>query len=306
MEAEIAGTTPLPPLPYAEWKATKDTLHLWSQIIGKIRLAATPHRNQWWNVTLLPSPRGLAARGMRRNGIDFEIEFDFIDHRLVARTAVGQTQSFALADGLSVADFFSRTQALLRELGVPTPIVPKPYGVPITTPFAEDVEHHRYDADAVTRWWNVVRWSADVFDVYAADFTGKQSPAHIFWHTFDLAMARYNGELAPQRAGASRVEREAYYYAVIAVGFWPGDANVLAPTYYTYTVPEPDALKDQPLEPAEATWTVSGSGHIGTLPYEVVRLSRDPSATLLAFLKSGYDAGTRVAGWEIDRFASKF
>jgi hypothetical protein len=302
----MTRATALPALPYAPWEPTKTTLHLWAQIVGKIRLKSTPHRNQWWNATLAFTPRGLAARGMRQNGVDFEIEFDFIDHRLAGRANSGQMESFALHDGLSVARFFANVTDLLRTLGVEVSILAKPYGVPITTPFAADEEHHAYDADAVARWWHIGHWTVDVFDEFGSEFAGKQSPAHLFWHSFDIAMARYNGRLAPERAGANLVEREAYYYEDIAIGFWPGDRNVPAPTYYTYTAPEPETLTRQTLRPSSAAWVASGSGHLGTLPYDVVRESDDPRSTLLDFVRSGYEAGTKAAGWDARALASAF
>ncbi len=292
----------LPELPYAAWEPTKTTLHLWAQVVGKIRLATTPHRNQWWNVTLAFTPVGLAARGMQRNGIDFEIEFDFIAHRLVARTAAGRSDSFALVDGLSVAQFYHATLHMLERLGVGVGIRAVPYGVPIVTPFAQDSQHANYDAGAVARWWTISLWTTHVMDSFASGFAGKQSPPHLFWHSFDLAMARYSGQPAPAREGASFVEREAYAFEVIAFGFWAGDANVAAPTYYTYTAPEPAGLTDTALRPAQAAWTASGSGHLGTLAYDVVRQAPDPQAVLLDFFASGYAAGTKAGSWNTAAF----
>ncbi|MBV8580236.1 MAG: hypothetical protein JOZ86_06330 [Candidatus Eremiobacteraeota bacterium] len=296
----------LPPLPYAEWEPTKTTLHLWSQIVGKVRLRATPHLNQWWNAALHLTSRGFAAHGMVHDGIDFALEFDLIDHHLVGSTAAGRSAAFGLVDGLSVAAFYAKTTALLSDLGVPVHILAKPYGVPIETPFARDEEHRSYDRDAVRRWWEIARFTADTLTDFASGFAGKQSPVNLYWHSFDLAMGRFNGKLAPPKPEANLVEREAYRYDVISFGFWAGDANVPAPAYYTYTAPEPPTLTTQQLRPEQATWVPSGAGHLGVLPYDVVRATADPHATLLDFYASGYEAGTRTAAWDVAALASRF
>jgi hypothetical protein len=305
MMTNAGAHSELPPLPYPDWEPTKTTLHLWTQIVGKIRLAATPHRNQWWNVTLYFTPRGLEARGMRRNGIDFTIEFDFIAHRLEVRTCIGGSDSFALHDGLSVAQFYANIMTVLEKLGVDTAIRARPYGIPITTPFAQDAEHAQYDRAAVERWWFISRWTTQVMDRFAAGFTGKQSLPHLFWHSFDLAMSRYNGRRAPVRDGAGTVEREAYAFEVIAFGFWPGDANVKEPTYYTYTAPEPTTLTTFALRPQQARWSASGASHLGALAYDAVRSAADPQAALLDFFHSGYDAGAAAAGWDLDPLTAR-
>lgn len=288
----------LPPLTYSEWEPTKTTLHLYAQIVGKIRLACVPLQNHWWNVTLYPNATGLTTGLMRYDATLFEVALDLTDHRLVVSTGAGVRESFKLRDGLSVRKFYRKLFEILDELGIGVQILAKPYGVPITTPFEKDDEHASYDREAVERWNLVNRWSADVFRSYASDFAGKASPAHVFWHSFDLAMGRYNGKRAPEKpAGTSMVEREAYSHEVIAVGFWPGDAKMTAAAYYTYTAPEPTALTNEPLA-AGGVWAPSGGGHMGVLPYDVVRSSATPEATLLEFLRSGYAAGAKAAGWD--------
>ncbi|MGZ3508843.1 MAG: DUF5996 family protein [Vulcanimicrobiaceae bacterium] len=294
-------------LPYPSWEPTKTTLHLWCQIVGKIKLATTFHRNHWWNVTLHPSGRGLSSGRMRSGETVFGIDFDLFNHELVIQTnrAHGEA-TIPLRDGLSVAEFYGTLMEKLGALGIDVKILAKPYGVPMTTPFEQDTEHASYDAQSVRKWWAIVVWSADVFEEYASRFYGKQSPAHVFWHTLDLAMARYSGRRAPERPNATIVEADAYSHEVISAGFWAGDANIPAPTYYTYTVPEAATLIDQPLRPSQATWVPSGSGHLGVLSYDVVRQSADPRATLLDFLQSGYDAGTTTNGWDTAALASTF
>lgn len=297
----------LEPLPYAQWKPTKTTLHLMSQIVGKIRLGHVPHRPHWWNVTLIPTCRGLSTLRMRHQDVFFEIEFDFIDHRLVVRTSSAhEPKSFALNDGLSVAQFHASLFAMLSELGMHVSIVGKPYGMGVDIPFAEDVEHAAYDRVMVRRWWDALVWSADVFEQFGSEFVGKESPAQLFWHGFDLALARFSGRPAAGPPKDDPVQQEAYSHEVIAVGFWPGDETTPAPAYYTYTAPEPGNLTTFSLEPEPAGWHPSGAGHIGALPYDVVRESPDPRETLLRFLRSGFEAGTRAAAWDVPSLVSNF
>jgi hypothetical protein len=294
-------------LPYRAWEPTKTTLHLWCQIVGKLRLRYTPHRNHWWNVTLVPTARGLSTLRMRDGTTFFEIELDLVDHVTILRSnRRSAAASFRLQDGLSVAAFYRNVMEMLHGIGIDARIVAKPYGVPMTTPFAEDEQHRTYERAMVRRWFDATLWTANVLEEFAAGFAGKQSPVHLFWHAFDLAMARYSGRRAAGPPKDDPVQREAYSHEVIAFGFWPGDENVPAPTFYTYTAPEPPELIAQPLQPAGAAWVPSGSGHLGTLPYEVVRTAADPKAALTAFLRAGYEAGTRTAGWDVEALASRF
>jgi hypothetical protein len=297
----------LAPLPYTEFKPTKVTLHLMCQIVGKIRLGYVPFRSHWWNVTLIPTPRGLSTLRMREGDTFFDIEFDFIDHVVIVRSMhAHEPKRIELHDGLSVAAFYAALFASLAELGLRPVIVDKPYGMGVETPFSTDTEHASYDRVLVRRWWEALLWSADVLDQFAAGFEAKESPAHLFWHGFDLAMARYNGKPSTRPPSPNIVEREAYNREVIAFGFWPGDDNTPAPTYYTYTAPEPADLTKMPLAPAGAGWYPSGSGHIGGLSYDAVRESADPRATLMTFLRSGFDAGVRAAKWEAEPLLSDY
>jgi hypothetical protein len=293
-----------PELPLASWEDTKTTLHLWSQIVGKVRLASTAPRNHWWNVTLYVDVRGLTTRRLHgADGVVFQIDFDFVDHRLVVRTNRGETESFALVDGLSVAAFDERLHATLARLGVDVAIRESPFGVPVTTPFTDDREHAAYDADAVERFWRILDWTDGVLEEFAGRFCGKTSPVHLFWHSFDLAVARFGGTRAPKGTELGLVDREAYSHEIIPFGFWAGDQNVREPTYYSYTSPEPDGLREAPLAPVEARWIDSGAGSLAVLPYEAVRTSTEPRATLLAFFESAYQAGAGAAGWDRDALA---
>jgi len=291
-------------LPYADWEPSKTTLHLWCQIVGKIALRASALRNHWWNCTLKPTARGVRTERLHANGTSFDIELDFVDHRAVVRAGQHDDVTFRLHDGLSVSEFYSALETALSILSVDVPILAKPYGVPsLTTPFADDREHHAYDPVMVRRWWEITRWTSDVFERFASEFAGKQGPVQLFWHSFDLALGRYSGRRADGPPKSDPVEREAYSHEVIAFGFWAGDANVPAPTYYTYTAPEPESLTSFALRPAGAAWNASGSGHMGTLAYDTVRAAPDPEAALMEFLHSSYEAGTRAAGWNTSGLA---
>ncbi len=296
----------LPELPFEPWERTKETLHLWAQIVGKIKLASSPPRNHWWHVPLYVDVRGLTTRRLHApDGIAFQIDFDFVDHRLVVRTNDAEV-SFALEDGLSVAAFDRRLHDALKTLGVDVAIRESPFGVPMTTPFPEDEEHASYDADAVLRFWRVLDWTDWVFEEFSGWSCGKTSPVHLFWHSFDLAVTRFGGKRAPTIAGADPVTQEAYSHEVVSFGFWAGDQNVREPTYYSYTAPEPAGLRDTSLRPAEAHWVEQGAGSLAVLPYEVVRTADDPRATLLAFLQSTYDAGAGLAGWDREGLTSSW
>lgn len=288
----------LSPLPYEDWKPTLTTLHLLCQIAGKLRLGHVPYRSHWWNVTLQPTARGLSTGRMRASETFFQIDFDFVDHFVAIQSNHAHAPAtIPLRDGLSVAEFYETVFKNLAAFGIATRIVDKPYGMGVDIPFSQDREHTSYDRVMVRRWWEIILWTADVFDQYASEFIGKESPAQLFWHSFDLAIARYSGRPANTPPKSDPVEQEAYSQEVIAVGFWPGDPNTPAPTYYTYTAPEPPSLTSMPLGPTQAAWTQSGSGHLGALPYEAVRASADPRATLLEFMHAGFNAGIQAANW---------
>jgi Family of unknown function (DUF5996) len=293
----------LPELHLADWRPTKDTLHLYAQIVGKIRLATTAPRNHWWNVPLYVDVRGLTTRRLHHRGTTFEITFDFIDHMLVIRTADGRSTSFELAEGLPVADFDTRLHAALRELGIDVEIKEEPFGLPIKTPFPDDVEHASWDRDAVQRFGRVLDWSDFVFEEFSGWFNGKTSPVHLFWHSLDLAVTRFSGR-ASATIPADPVNQEAYSHELISFGFWPGDDTIGDAAYYSYTSPEPQGIRDEPL--AVGDWVEFGPGSLAVLPYETVRTAHDPRATLLAFCESAYEAGARLAGWDTSQFSSKW
>jgi hypothetical protein len=288
-------------LQLGDWRATKDTLHLYCQVVGKIRLATTAPRNHWWNVPLYVDVRGLTTRRLHHLGTTFDITLDFVDHAVVVRTADGRSEAFGLHDGLTVAEFDRRLHALLGDLGVDVEIRESPFGVPMTTPFPADHEHAAWDREYVERFWEALDWTDGVLEEFSGWFKGKTSPVHLFWHGLDLAVTRFSGRDAP-RIEADPVTQEAYSSEVISFGFWAGDDNLGDAAFYSYTAPEPDGLQDQPL--AGGAWTDTGSGSLAVLPYETVRSAPDPRTALLAFLQSAYEAGARMAGWDTSSFES--
>ncbi len=296
----------LPELALEPWEPTKETLHLWLQIVGKVRLAAAPPQNHWWNAPLYVDTRGLTTRRLRSDGCDFDVSFDLLAHELVVRTSRGEVKSLPLEDGLSVAAFYERFFALLAELRIQVEIKAEPYGMSVTTPFAEDTEHASYDREAVERVWQALRFTDWTLQEFAGWFGGKTSPVHLFWHGFDLAVTRFSGRPAPENPSADPVSREAYTHEVISFGFWFGDQKVRMAAFYSYTTPEPADLAEQPLRPEAATWQPTGSSHLALLPYEEVRGSPDSRGTLLDFLQSAYDAGAATAGLDADGLRSSW
>jgi hypothetical protein len=297
------ATTDWPPLPFEAWEPTKNTLHRYAQIVGKIRMALVPPLNHWWHVTLLLSARGLTTGPMPYGDRFVEIALDLLDHEVHVTSSDGRAEVRELR-GRSVADLHRELFDALRAVGVEVEIRPVPYDLADSVPFAEDREHDAYDGDAVTRFWRVLGATERVLARFRGRFNGKASPAHLFWHSFDLAYGRYSGREAPAAADVDPVSAEAYSHEVIAFGFWPGDRKTTPfPAFYSYTAPEPDGLTGQPLEPAEAAWQDTGSGSLAILPYDAVRSTADPAATLLAFYESAYQAGARTAGWDVEAFA---
>lgn len=289
------------PLPLAEWKATKNTLHLYLQIVGKIRLALFPPQNHWWNVTFYVSTRGLTTRPIPYGVGNFEIEFDLIEHKLKISTSSGERREFALEDGLTVAEFYRKVFENLAELGIETKIWAVPYDTFSKTPFPEDTENKSYDKKYVERFRQILIGVDDIFEEFRGRFTGKSTPVHVFWHSFDLALTRFSGKEAPVREEAGIVERKAYSHEVISFGFWAGDDNVPAPAFYSYTAPEPNGLMEELLLPEKAFWDTS-KGAMAILMYDDARNSGRPRETILEFLESAYTAGAKRAGWDVEKF----
>jgi len=291
-----------PQLPLEQWDGTRATLQLWSQMVGKTRLALAPMQNHWWHVTLYVTARGLGTSPMPQGGRTLELEFDFIDHALVARTSDGATRTLRLVPQ-SVADFYEQYRALLRALDFDVKIWPRPMETPSITPFTADREHASYDADAAQRCWRALAQIDRVLKRFRGGFLGKCSPVHFWWGGFDISCTRFSGRPAPTHPGgipnlADWVTREAYSHECISVGWWPGGGGtpVLEPAFYAYAYPEPPGCPEATVRPAGARYDRTLREWI--LPYEVVRRAADPDAAVLEFAQSTYDAAANLGGWD--------
>ena len=294
-----------PALPYADWVETKETLHLFLQMVGKIRLKTHPKLNHWWHVTLYPSVRGLTTGWIPRGAGGFEILFDMVDHQVVVTRDGGDQRRFAVP-GLSVAGFHDALFAALSELGLTVRIVGVPYENKSTVPFAEDRQERRYDPQAVERYWRALCTIASVFETWRGRFTGKQTPVHLFWHSFDLVTTRFSGRAHPLENARTQSDREAYSHEVISAGFWPGDDAFPEPAFYGYAYPEPAGLAATRLAPAQAAWAEKNGGALAVYRYDDLRTSDDPDRDLLAFLESVYRAAGEQAGWPLAEFEHAF
>jgi hypothetical protein len=284
-----------PALPLESWKDTYATLHMWTQLVGKVRLRLTPLVNHWWNVPLYVSARGLSTSLIPYGEREFELSFDFIGHRLVLETSDGMSKSMALR-AQSVAEFYREFMEMLRSAGIEVKIWRMPVEVPNPIPFDEDRVHASYDPASVERFWRILLSVEAVFTQFRARFVGKSSPVHFFWGSFDLAVSRFSGRLAPERPGADYITREAYSHEVSSVGFWPGAGDVKDAAFYSYTVPEPKGFKEARVRPASAYYHKQISEFL--LMYKDVRKSESPTGALLDFCQSTYEAGASLGNWD--------
>lgn len=286
----------LPELPLSEWQPTRDTLHMWMQIVGKVRMVLSPPVNHWWHVTLYISPRGLTTSAIPWSGGLFEIRFDFIDHQLVFETSGGATRRVPLVPR-TVADFYADVTKTLSDLGIEAEIHPVPDEVPDPLPFEEDRVHRIYDRDQAERFWRALVWMEPVFQGFRSRFIGKCSPVHFFWGACDLAVTRFSGKKAPERPGADAVQREGYSHEVSSAGFWTGgSAGVNEAAFYSYMAPEPAGFREARVLPDSAFYHQELGEFL--LRYEDVRTSRSPREMLLAFFESTYEAGANLANWD--------
>jgi len=288
-----------PELKFAEWQDTLATLHMWTQVVGKIRLKQTPLVNHWWNVPLYVSARGLTTTAMPyRDGRLFEIEFDFIEHKLRIECSDGALKLLALRPQ-SVADFYAEVMAALRELKIEIKIWTMPVEIPDPIRFEDDTTHASYDAEYANRFWRALLKMDPVFQEFRARFIGKVSPVHFFWGSFDVAVTRFSGRIAPKREGADVITREAYSHEVISHGFWPGNKDMEA-AFYSYTAPEPAGLADTisqgKIRPAETFYSSELKEFF--LLYDDVRKSDSPEKALMDFCQTTYEAGADLAGWD--------
>ena len=294
------GSPPWPALPYEEWKDTLATLHLWTQVVGKVRLVQTPWVNHSWHVALYVTARGLTTSPIPYGQRTFEIAFDFLDHELRIQTSDGAVASVQLAPR-TVADFYQDVMGRLQSLGLGVRIRTMPCEIPDCIPFDLDRHHRTYDAAQATRFWRVLVQADRVLKAFRARFLGKSSPVHFFWGSFDLAVTRFSGRRAPPHPGGipnlpDWVAREAYSHEVSSCGFWPGGEAAPAPLFYAYAYPEPEGFKAAVVRPKAARYSAELREFI--LPYDDVRRAASPDATLLDFLQSTYDAAADRAGWD--------
>ncbi len=295
-----SDATRWPELPYAAWKDTCQTLQLWTQIVGKIRLARTPWLNHSWHVTLYVTARGLTTSPIPDGARTFQIDFDFIDHVLWLRTSDGHFRQVVLKP-VTVAEFYGEVLHALSELGIAIRINGKPSEIPDAIPFAEDRVHHSYDRDYANRFWRVLSASNEVFAQFRTGFLGKASPVHFFWGSFDLAVTRFSGRSAPRHPGGvpnlpDDVAQEAYSHEVSSAGFWPGGGAIDYPAYYSYAYPAPEGFAAARVRPAQALFSKELGEFI--LPYDAVRTAADPRAALMEFLQSTYDAAADLGKWD--------
>jgi hypothetical protein len=284
-----------PELRWEDWSATADTLHMWLQIVGKTRLALSPMQAHWWNVPLYVSARGLGTAAMPYGKSYLEIEFDFISHELRFRTSGGVNSSLPLR-AMSVAAFYEEYQKKLQELGVDVKLYGTPVELAHPIPFAEDTEHASYDAEAAHRFWRLLMSIDRVLQEFSSRFVGKVSPVHFFWGSFDLAVTRFSGELAPPRPELDSIMREAYSHEVISAGFWPGNGGYGKAAFYCYAAPAPKGFAAAKVSPAEAFFDEKLGEFV--LPYEDVQKAASPDEMLMSFLESTYAAGAELGGWD--------
>jgi hypothetical protein len=284
-----------PALPLDAWRDTRETLHRWMQIVGKIQLELTPLVNHWWNVTFLVTTRGLRTQLMQCDTRSLEMEFDFLAHVLRMRTSDGGERTINL-EPKSVARFFAEVSAALDALAVRCRMWPMPVEIENPVRFDHDETHRAYDGDYAQRFWRILEQTHHVFTRFRADFLGKCSPVHFFWGSFDLAVTRFSGRRAPEREGVDAMTREAYSHEVSSVGFWPGDQRLAMPSFYSYAAPEPPGFRTRPVSPAATYYNEPLGGFY--LHYDDLRAAADPAQTLLDFCHTTYDAAADTGAWD--------
>ncbi len=301
-----AWTPVLPPLPFEDWTETRESLHLLCQVVGKIRLALTHRRNHWWHVPLYVTPRGLTTGTLYAPNdplLSLDIEIDLLEPAVCVRNNRGGIfEAFAPADGIACRAMFHEVLDAVSAAGVDVELIDVPYELPwCQTPFPDNGDTRHYQPGAGARYFRALSWIERTFQEFRGDFLGKQTPVHLFWHSFDLALTRFSGKAVDKKPSEFRNPRdaEAYSHEVISFGFWPGDANYPKPAFYSYTAPEPDGLANEPL--SAGAWVDVGKSHMARLDYEDLRMAADPRDMLLGFLQSSYEAGAKRAGWDLER-----
>ena len=285
----------LPALPFDSWKDTLATVHMWTQVVGKVRLKLCPLVNHWWNVPFYLTARGLTSSAMPAPSGTVEVRFDFIEHKVFIEISDARSITIPLR-AMSVAEFYGKFMAALSELGVAVRIWTTPCEVPNPIPFEQDHAHASYDPEAVHKFWRILVWVDQILKEFRTGFLGKVSPVHFFWGSFDLAVTRFSGKFAPPRPGADSITREAYSHEVSSAGFWPGGGDIKGPTFYSYAAPEPPGFAEQPVRPPAAFYHPQLKEFL--LDYEDVRTSGSPEAMLMEFLQSTYEAAADLGHWD--------
>lgn len=288
-----------PALPLQAWEDTKDTLQLYLQIIGKIRLALTPPLNHWWHAALYVTSRGLTTSPIPYDDFTFDINFDFIDHELRITCNEGSQGIIQLEDNLSVADFYEQVMSTLWALGVKVTINTKPYRHQSARPFEKDVLNRSYDLEWVHRYWQILVQADKIFKEFSGRFYGKSSPVQLYWSNMDLVLSRFSGRKAPSVKLTNLVDKKAYSHEVINFGFWPGDANMRAAAFYSCTYPSPPGIIHETLLPSSAQWIYQREQPMAILLYDDLRKEENQEELLLDFLESSYLAGAKSANWDI-------
>ena len=285
----------LPALPFDSWKDTLATLHMWSQIVGKVRLKLCPLVNHWWNVPFYVTARGMTTSAMPYEQRAIEVQFDFVAHQILIETSEGRVAAVAMAPQ-SVADFYKKFMAALGELGVSVRIWTTPCEIPNPIPFEKDQVHAAYDPEAAHKFWRILVWVDRIFKEFRAGFQGKASPVHFFWGSFDLAVTRFSGRPAPERSGADSITREAYSHEVSSAGFWPGGGDINGPAFYSYAAPEPPGFAEHRVGPQAAFYHAQMKEFL--LMYDDVRAAASPKDALMEFLHSTYNAAADLGKWD--------
>ncbi len=296
MTPPSASDYDLPPaLPFDSWKDTLATVHMWTQVVGKVRLKLCPLVNHFWNVTFYLTARGMTTGAMPFDRGTVEVRFDFIDHRLLIETSDARSAVLTLKPQ-SVAQFYKNFMTTLADLGVTLKIRTTPCEIPDPIPFEKDNVHAAYDPKAMNTFWRMLVWVEPVLQEFRAGFLGKVSPVHFFWGSFDLAVSRFSGRRAPERPGADAMTREAYSHEVSSAGFWPGGGDIKGPAFYSYAAPEPAGLAERKIRPAAAFYHPQLKEYL--LMYEDVRTADSPRTALMEFLQSTYDAAADLGKWD--------
>ncbi len=296
---------PLPFIDYHDWKDTRITLHLIFQIMGKVRLKSTPRKNHWWNGTLYVSSSGFTTHAipLGKGAKTFEMNLNIHSKSMELLNSEGESKSLLLKDGYTISQLYQDILKILSGWGIKPKFVPRPYDMGIDLPFDQITAYHHFDWDAITKFWKMMLWVSNVLDKFSGRFYGKTCPVHLYWHHMDLAVTRFSGKVAPPMDPNARIsDKDAYSHEVISFGFWAGDDQVPMPAFYSYTYPSPEGIEKEQLMPKDAEWVDSNGSPMALLKYEHLLKVGDPEQELLNFLESAYQAGAKLAQWDLAGF----